>query len=364
MKKTLCVCLAIFILALSGCAGTNIPPQSASPSISPSPSAAASATPIATATPAPLSVSDYFPIKENVKYTYEGQGNEYAAYTVYTDYTKDGRVQTRTNNGGSEAVKVLEVKDGQLTLLSTKGECYYRENFTGKDFSGGEALIKEPIANGTSWTLADGRKRTITKTDADVTTPAGAYKALEITTEGPNDKITDYYASGVGLVKSVFTSNGMEVTSSLSKIETDAQLTQKVKFYYPNIDLNKLYYTEKDLAFKTNDVTRTIFENAFKDVPSSNVGRVLSPEAKIQSMYLSSDNMVYVDFNKEFVTKMNAGSGYESMILQSITNTIGEYYGVSKVYITLDGEPYSSGHFMMKKGEAFTVNTQNSEQLK
>lgn len=40
-----------------------------------------------------LSVEILFPIKENVKYDYEGEGNEYAFYNVHNDYTADTRVQ-------------------------------------------------------------------------------------------------------------------------------------------------------------------------------------------------------------------------------------------------------------------------------
>ncbi|BCZ45529.1 hypothetical protein psyc5s11_15960 [Clostridium gelidum] len=52
---------------------------------------------------------------------------------------------------------------------------------------------------------------------------------------------------------------------------------------------------------------------------------------------------------------MNVGAVYESMILQSITNTLGTYYGVEKVYITIEGELYGSGHIIKEKGETFTV---------
>jgi hypothetical protein len=73
--------------------------------------------------------------------------------------------------------------------------------------------------------------------------------------------------------------------------------------------------------------------------------------------------MVYVDFTKELVSEMNAGAGFESMILQCITNTLGRYYGVTKVYLTVEGSPYSSGHIIMKKGEPFIVNLTNSVKL-
>ena len=91
---------------------------------------------------------------------------------------------------------------------------------------------------------------------------------------------------------------------------------------------------------------------------------MLSPNAKIKSLYLNKDGMVYVDFTKELVSEMNPGAGYESMILQCITNTLGRYYGVNKVYITVEGKPYKSGHIEMKEGEPFIVNLSNSAELK
>ena len=53
---------------------------------------------------------------------------------------------------------------------------------------------------------------------------------------------------------------------------------------------------------------------------------------------------------------MNAGAGYEGLILQSLANTIGDYYGVSKVMLTIDGKTYESGHIVLEKFEALEVN--------
>ena len=150
----------------------------------------------------------------------------------------------------------------------------------------------------------------------------------------------DYYAPNVGLVKSLYVAEGMEVSTTLSKIEKNVKFTQDVNFYYPNVDEDKLYFVNKKLSFNTNDITKIILEKAFKDLPKGNLGKVLSPNTKIKSLYLNKDNIVYVDFTKELTSEMNAGSGYESMILQSITNTLGTYYGVDKVYITIEGSPY------------------------
>ena len=126
-------------------------------------------------------------------------------------------------------------------------------------------------------------------------------------------------------------------------------------FYYPDSKNDKLSSIKKTLTFKTNDITKMAIEKEFKKVTNDEQLKLLGPNVKINSLYLNKDGMVYVDFTKNFVSEMNVGASFELMILQAITNTLGQYYGVNKVYITLDGKPYSSGHISMKKGEAFTV---------
>lgn len=308
-------------------------------------------------------INDYYPYKENVKYEYEGKGNEYASFTVFVDYIKEGKLQLRKNNGGTELVNVLENKNGELKLIFSKEEAYYREDFTSKPSNKNEILLKEPLVKGTSWTLPDGSKRYISNVNVQVDTAMGNFKTLEVTTEGKSSKTIDYYALNTGLIKTVSISDSLEVSSTLKMLRNLSPLVQNVKFYYPNGGDSKLYFLNRKLEFKTNDITKQTFEKYFKESPKSTLGKLIGPNVKIKSLYLNGDT-VYVDFTKELVTEMNAGSGYESLILQAITNTLGGYYNSDKVYITVEGSPYSSGHIAMKKGETFKVNTKNSIEIK
>lgn len=361
-KKFLKISLLLLFLLLTSCANTSIDKTGTKTA---DVSSSGEVTRVTSSQQTKVSViGDYYPFKENTSYSYEGQGNEYASYTVFTDYINENRVQIRSNNGGTETVKVLENKDGQLSIISSKGECYYREDFTNNTGENEEILLKEPLVKGTEWTVLDNKKRFISSIDSDVVTPAGKFKAIEVTTEGEGNKTVDYYAMDVGLVKTVYSAKDMEVSSTLSKIEEKVALTQTIRFYYPDVIADLIYFVDKQLVFNTNDITRTTIEEAFKEVPKDTLGKLLGPNVKINSLYLNKDNMVYIDFSKELVSEMNAGSGYESMILQSITNTIGTYYGVAKVYITVEGQPYVSGHIMLEKGKAFEVKLENSVELK
>ena len=376
MKKLcLVVCLILSLSILTSCAKKNpnptptpTPPITITPTspitITPTP------TPTITTTPPPSgtssSISSYFSYKPNIKYVFEGKGNEYAAYTVFVDYIVGTKVQLRIDNGGTETVKVMENKNGKLSVILSKSEVYYRENLTNSSIGSPEIILKEPLVKGTTWTLPDKSKRFISNVDVKIKTKLGTYKTIEVTTKNKSGKILDYYAPNVGLVKSAFLLNGKEeVSSTLAKMGANIPLVQTVQFYYPNTNLDKVYYIGKKLSFKTNDITKIVFEKAFKALPAGkNLARVLTPNAKIKSLYLNKDNAVYVDFSKEFLTEMNAGSGYESLILKSITNTLGVYYGVNKVHITVEGKPYASGHIELKKGEFFKVDLKNTFQLK
>jgi len=306
-------------------------------------------------------IENYYPFEKNMKYSYVGNGNEYATYYDNVDYVSANREQIRTNNGGTETVKVIENKDGELRLIFSKSEIYYRENFTLKNNAKPEILLKEPLIKGNSWTLLDGSVRSITNVNVVITTPLGNYKCIEVSTVIKDSVVKDYYAPNIGLVKTIFESNGTKVSSSLSKIEKNVSFVQIVKFYFPNGNDGINYITNEKLSFSTNYITKAIFEKVFKEVPNKNVEKVISPNTKIKSLYLNVDGMVHVDFSKEFTGEMNAGSGYESQILQCITNTLGDYYMVKKVYITVEGKPYSSGHILMKKGEAFIVDYKNTK---
>ena len=312
-------------------------------------------------------ISDYYPFTANLKMVYEGVGNEYASKNVYVDYIKGDKIQLREDNGGTVAAKVLQVKDGQLVLLNSEGESYQKEDITSMEAKTNEVLLKEPLQKGTSWTLADGSKRSITGVDVDVTTPSGNYKALEVTTEYKDSVTKDYYAVGKGLVKSVFTSNGTEVSSSLKEFVKDAALTQNIKIYNFQVTQTDIQVIFKEVAvsLKTNEEIKDVFQKYFREPLGSGTGALMSQNTKINKIYKDAANgKVYVDFSKQFVTEMNAGTTKETGVIRSVTDTLGSYYNVDKVVINLDGGSYESGHILMGKDEPFTTDYNNVIEVK
>lgn len=337
MKKILIIVIALAML-LTACDNISPPPENPGSGTE------------------ELSIEDYYPIRENTKYSYEGEGNEYATYSVFVDYATDSRIQTRTNNGGSESVNVMELKDGQLTLLYSRGETYFRQNFLDNEYTGGKALLKTPLEEGNSWDYDESTRATITGISKEVVTTLGNYDAIEVTIEGEQGKTINYYAKDVGLVKTISSGEGYEVSSTLSAIENNMTLIQTITLYYPNID-GSLDTIDVQMEFNTNDEPEDIIEKTVKDL---SIYEVLSTDTKINELfYNKEENSVHIDLSEDFIRDMDAGASFEGMILQSLTNTLGNYYGVQEVYITIDGGPYESGHIIINEGEPSIVNFDN-----
>ncbi len=184
---------------------------------------------------------------------------------------------------------------------------------------------------------------------------------MEVITESADAKKIDYYAAGIGLVKTVWKSQeGDIISSTLEQVTMNQPLIQCIRFFYPNSNADKLYYIDKDVNYNTNDQTTIVLGDVFKDLPKGDVARVLTENVTINWLHLNEDGRLSVDFSKELLSEMNAGTGYESLILVSITNTLGSYYDVEKVFITVEGSPYSSGHIIMDEADAFLVATKDA----
>ena len=299
-----------------------------------------------------------YPFESDTHRIYAGEGHEYVSYDVYVDFVSEERIQLRENNGGTEIVRVLEKKDGTLKEVIFEPETYYKENFLSKDANTDRILLMEPIAEGTTW-KSEEETSTITAVSKEVATPYGTFDAVEVTrvTKSDSGDYTniDYYAENMGLIKTLNIGDGYEVSSSLEKIEENVSMNEVVNFYYPNAMDERIFLYRKEIAFKTNDIPRMLLIEAYKDLPKE-AAPVLTPGTKVNYLYLNQDGMVYVDLSREFLTEMNAGAGYESLILQSLANTFGDYYATDKVLLTIDGETYESGHILLREFEPLEVN--------
>jgi len=350
MKKlSALLVICVFLTAFTGCWGKGNPTPDTSSSLPESSSG----------TEGSATVGNYFPIENDTRYTYQGAGNEYASYTVYNDYTSATQVQQRIDNGGTVVAKVLSVSGGKLLQTFSRGETYHRQNYLNQTEEG-EILLMEPIVVGTSWTLEDGSTRSITSVSAAVSTPSGDYEAVvEVTTEGTNNASRQYYAKGMGLVKVVYPLGDTEVSSTLSAVDKNVPLMQTVRLFYPDADGQKIVYEDREVEFHTNDETGIVLAAAYKEAPAGTTA-VLLGNTIINSVSLGDDGKATVDLSQAFLTEIEAAPGNEEIILQSIADTFGYYFGTDQVILTVERQPYDSGTTTLDEGETLKTDFENA----
>lgn len=302
-------------------------------------------------------VEDFTPFTKDILYIYEGVGDEYAGQEIYVEFIENNSAQMKIFNSGTTTVRILEHEDGELREVYTESEFYHIENKIGVESNSGSVLLKEPIQIGNSWETIDGKKRSITGVNTEISLPYEDLTAVEVTTElGEGIVQLDYYAVGIGHVASIYKDGDYEVKTLLDKV-IKGPLEKNIRFYYPLGDATGLVYKDKKIKFTTNTKIEDIFEEELKNPENDTLIKVLSKDSKINSLKLDkTNNLVRVDLNKNFLeNNMKVGSAEEYDILQSLVNTLGAYYDVNKVAITVDDSSYSSGHFILEAEEYFTT---------
>ena len=311
-----------------------------------------------------LTIGDYYPFKENIVLSYEGIGNEYAEMKTFMEFVEGNRAQMKIMNPGTVFVRVLEYKNGALTEVFSEGEFYHIENMINANSNTNNIVLKEPLEVGNTWSNTEGKKMEITALDKAIETPAGNYQALEVTTDFGEGKIQkEYYAKDIGLVAKVYLDGEFEVSTLLEELDNEAQEIE-ITTYYPTFDEIGTSYVNQKIEFETNDSMEEILENLMKNPPSDKLIAPISKDTKINKIHLNRESWTLeVDFSKELLTERNAGSSFEIEILKSIVNTLGKFYDVEKVYLTVEDQPYGSGHISIGTDEYFKVDTLNIEEF-
>lgn len=295
-------------------------------------------------------INDYFPIQENIKYIYK-LDNENMYYEVSSDYTEKDMIQLRSKENDGIKIYVLSVNDGKATNLLIADEVFFRENMLNliqesHENIPGDILLMEPIEEGTSWNLSDTTLRKITNVNSKVETPIGVYDSIEVTTESQSEKRMDYYAKGIGLVKSVTETKDKVSTIVIDEINMNSPLTESMSLYYPDFNKMKISRKTEDVKFWTNDNTETVFTDFYKEALSKKYS-VLPKDVKLQSIKLNADGILDIDFNMPISYGSEMKALHEGMILQSIVNAFTKFYQVNSVNFSINNNTYISDNIKL-----------------
>ncbi len=205
MKKIITLLLSIvLIFALTGCGeekttdGTNINEELNATS----------------------TASEYFPTENGLVLNYSGSF-ENGGETYTLEYVHDNKVQIRIANDGASSVSVFNVSEDEVRLSYLSIEEPKGSDLTSENNIDDYIVIKGPIKVGTTWTVNDDVKKTITAINKEVEVPAGTFSAIEITTvydEEAGTKAISYFTKEIGLIKDTYYSGENKFDSELLSI--------------------------------------------------------------------------------------------------------------------------------------------------
>lgn len=309
---------------------------------------------------AAYTIPEIFPFEENTKYILTSD-QEIGNQEIFTTYVNNNRMQQKIVAPNNEITAVLEYDNGELRQIYSFLEHYLYEDLTDVQPNMNIVILSEPLIVGNSWETGDSDGiSTITSIDEIIQTPMGDLETIEVTTEFRNgDRVTEYFAPGLGIVKTEYTTTTpdatINVTSFLSEVVRNKGLEVQTFFYYPDDMALDLTEEQKVLTIETNQNFISLFENALKEVPVSSEYSILNDETQINSITIDrASDLVTVDFTSNFTDNVG-GAGHEDLLLQGLANTFGSFYSVNNFGITLDGNNYESGHFYFDEGEFISV---------
>ena len=313
------------------------------------------------------SVSDYMGAIPNAIYEYEGEGNDYAAWSMFFDYMDEGRqvYQRRDITGGFTAGGVVSCSGGILKMTYFVEGMNFFADMTAFSPNYHAIILREPLELGAKWDRGyyeEGKKMRseITAVDMEITVPYGSFKAIEltITFDEEGTVLKEYYARDLGLIKSeTTTQDGLSFSSSLASIMKDTALERNVLFFYPAEDYS-MAYEERVIKYETNADCAEIMLRELNAYGAYKSESLIGGGVKINGISFSPGaGRIKIDFSKELIEGKNYSKAEEAAVIEALVNTFGYCYGVKNVCLTVEGGGYASENFSYRADEYLAVSS-------
>lgn len=288
---------------------------------------------------------EYFPHNLNSMYIYRGFNNNLINFKSSIDYFNNNKVQVRFDNGITNTVNIYEYTDNGIKLSFQIENAYHHQNFLDESNNMDNYLIKDPIVKDNMWLLSDGSKRCITNVDIKVKTQFNLFpSAIEIVTVSKdNSKFSvDYYVLGIGLVKSIYYIKKIGfLYCELEEILENSPFSENVKIYYPDKNLNTIWYSNKTLSYNTNEDITLGFSKLF-ETPPIGLLPIINRNTKINKIYYNyKNNFAHIDFYEGIINTLKENTLKTTAFFDCIYNTLKNYYKTEKIYITINTHPYT-----------------------
>jgi len=161
-----------------------------------------------------------------MKYSYKGEGNEFASIKRKNMFIEDNYLQFTEDNGGTVVVKIYKVNEHQISEVYRQGEFYEENNLITKvkeKENINQVILKAPLKIGNSWNT-NNQKREIVGIERKVKVPAGIFYhviKIKINYKDSENIGYEYYAPNIGLIKTEYRGEDFVIRSLLESLSID-----------------------------------------------------------------------------------------------------------------------------------------------
>jgi len=306
-------------------------------------------------------ISYFLPLEYNILLTYEIEGQA-TSWQTFNVYLNDNRLQRRSvviaeDESRQALVEVLEIQDNSVVLINTS-QTTGNINLTNLQASIHSTILQKPLTLNNIWhetpfNIEAAAIREITGTDISVTTPAGTFQTIEVTSVFPlleNQieplKIRQYFAQGLGVVMEIAYQPTLQpdqqpqvTRTHLVSIERNTSFTEYVPIFLENSDIVLF-----PIVYNTNNSLPAVYTQFAHNALHKLFDINLSENTYVNFVLLNPDSLnLTIDLSYGFLEDMAQviSEAQEQAILQAIINILGWLYGAEAVYISVDGQPYS-----------------------
>jgi len=320
--------------------------------------------------------ADFISFDDNLLLTFDVDGDNPFRFTIFNAYTTENRLQRRVSVGDGTQIwaELLEIQNGDLVLIDHISPFYENVDVTGRPPIFHDAILIGPIEIGTSWVRNPfdpphtHDQREITGVDISITTPAGTFNTIEVTTFSPHNpdyfiqpRTKDFFARDMGVVKSVVhggitldqMASGIEQETIITVRLIDIQRTQLVEramvFHFED---DEWLFSDVEVFYSTNNDLNQIFEGILRLTLEKAFGH--TSQAAINFAILNHDTRgLNLDLNAAFLNEMAhaANETHERNTISAIATAFGIVFNADAVRITIDGQPYSGPHITLGAAE-------------
>lgn len=163
----------------------------------------------------------YMPMKVGSIWEYEGEGNEYASYTLSVEYEEENRYQLTRDNGGTVIADIYEVREDSIVHVYLAGESYDHTNLLKQQNNLEDIVLKLPIEVGNKW-VSEENSYEIIDTKATLIVPYGTFNDCVVVRRTYKDGSEEYmsYKEDVGMLQSEFRTGDFSVFSRLKSFSS------------------------------------------------------------------------------------------------------------------------------------------------